>query len=371
MSKKILALFLVLMLSISVLAGCAQEPAEEAPQEEPQESEQGEETPKEEAGADLKVGFVTDTGGIDDKSFNQGTWEGILKYAEENNWEEGNQYKYIQSNDEADYIPNLSAFGDDNYDLVIAAGFKFFDSLSEVAPQYPDMNFVIIDSVVEQPNVASVVFAEEQGSFLVGVAAAKATKTGKVGFVGGEDFDLIRKFHAGFVAGVKSVDKDIEVLDQYAGSFGEPGKGQQIASTLYEKGVDIIYHAAGGTGNGVINEAKNRVENGEEVWVIGVDKNQYEDGKIASGESVILTSMMKRVDVAAYNVIDALANDNFPGGEVTALTLAEDGVGIPKENPNLSEDIVNSVNEYKERIVNGEIEVPATMDDLKSFVENL
>ncbi len=341
MTKKIISLMLVMMLAVGLLAGCGQSGNE---------------------GSDFKVGFVTDTGGIDDRSFNQGTWEGIVQYAKDNNWTEGKEYKYIQSNEEADYIPNLSAFGDESYNVVVAAGFLFEESMKEVAPQYPETNFAIIDAVVEQPNVASVMFAEEQGSFLVGVAAAKATKSGKVGFVGGMDFPLIRKFHAGFVAGVEAVDPSIEVVAQYAGDFGNPSIGQQIASTMYEQGVDVIYHAAGGTGNGVINEAKNRVENGETVWVIGVDKDQYEDGKLADGSSVVLTSMMKRVDVAAYSVIEAAQNGEFPGGEVTTLTLADDGVGIPEENPNLSEDIVNTINEYKEKIINGEIEVPSTIE---------
>lgn len=350
MFKRVLALLLVAMLSFGLLAGCGK------PAEEPKG---GDEKAAEEQ---FRVGFVTDVGGIDDRSFNQGTWEGVVKYAKEKGWEEGKQYKYIQSNEEADYIPNLSAFGDENYDLVIAAGFLFEEAMKTVAPQYPDSKFAIIDMVVDQPNVASVVFAEEQGSFLVGVAAAKATKTKKVGFVGGMDFPLIRKFHAGFVAGVQAVDPTIEIVAQYAGDFGNPGLGQQIASTMYEQGVDVIYHAAGGTGNGVINEAKNRVENGENVWVIGVDKDQYEDGKLANGKSVVLTSMMKRVDVAAYNMIDAAQKGNFPGGKVTALTLAENGVGIPEKNPNLSDDIVKLINEYKEKIINGEIKVPTTIE---------
>ncbi len=346
--KKALSLLLVSILVIGLLAGCAEKYSEDV---------------------SFRVGFVTDTGGIDDKSFNQGTWEGVQKYAEENKWKEGRQYKYIQSNEEADYIPNLSAFGDDNYNIVIAAGFLFGDSMTEVAPQYPDTNFTIIDMVVAQPNVASVVFAEEQGSFLVGVAAARATKTKKVGFIGGVDFDLIRKFHAGFAAGVHSVDPTIEVIDQYAGDFGNPGLGQQIASTMYDQGVDVIYHAAGGTGNGAINEAKGRRENGEDVWVIGVDKDQYEDGKMADGKSAVLTSMMKRVDVAAYNMIQAAKDGKFPGGEIIALTLADDGVGIPEENPNLDKAVVKEIEDYKKKIVAGEIKVPATMDELADFIK--
>lgn len=347
--KKLMSLTLVLVLVLSLFAGCTKD------------------TKKSEI--DFRVGFVTDTGGIDDKSFNQGTWEGIVKYAEEKDWKQGDEYTYVQSNDEAQYIPNLSAFGDEKYDLVIAAGFLFNDAMTEVSKKYPDTKFAIIDTVVDNPNVASITFAEHQGSFLVGVAAAKATKTNKVGFVGGMDFPLIRKFHAGFVAGVKSVNPNIEVVDQYAGSFGDPGLGQSIASTMYEQGVDVIYHAAGGTGNGVINEAKNRAENGENVWVIGVDKDQYQDGVMENGKSVVLTSMMKRVDVAAYNAIDSAIKGEFPGGKVTTLTLAENGVGIPDENPNLSDDVVKVINDYREQIISGKITVPETMEELDAFLK--
>lgn len=379
MTKKVLSLFLVAVLAISLFAGCTpknEEPEaqQDAQQEETKDNEQGEakEEPQKEED-EFKVGFVTDVGGIDDKSFNQGTWEGVVKYAEEKSWEQGKQYTYIQSNEEADYIPNLSAFGDDKYNVVVAAGFKFFNSMNEVAPQFPDTNFAIIDSIVDQPNVASVMFAEEQGSFLVGVAAAKATKTNKVAFIGGEDSELIRHFHAGFEAGVYAVDPSMEIISQYAGAFDNPGAGQQIASTMYEQGVDIIYHAAGGTGNGVINEAKNRVDNGEEVWVIGVDRDQYEDGIYDkdNNKSVILTSMLKRVGVASYDMVKAAQDGNFPGGEVISLTLADDGVGIPAENPNLDDDIIKVIEEYKEKIVNEEIVVPNNMDDLETFKSNL
>jgi basic membrane protein A len=361
MFKKSIALLVVMMLLVGLMAGCGQKaPEQPAPA-----------APAEEEKIEMTVGFVTDIGGIDDRSFNQGTYEGIKKYADEKGLTEGQEYKYIQSNEEADYIPNLSAFGDETYDLVIAAGFLFENAMKEVAPQYLDTNFAIIDTVIDSPNVASVVFAEEQGSFLVGVAAAKATKTKKVGFVGGMDFPLIRKFHAGFVAGVHAVDKSIQVVDQYAGDFGNPGAGQQIASTMYAQGVDVIYHAAGGTGNGVINEAKNRVENGEAVWVIGVDKDQYEDGKMADGKSVVLTSMMKRVDVAAYSMMEAQEKGQFPGGTTTTLDLKVDGVGIPAENPNLAADIVTEINSFKDKIVGGEIVVPTTMEELETFEASL
>jgi basic membrane protein A len=373
MNKKILALLLVLVMTVTMFAGCSKPAPEQPKQDDKQDQEQApaKETPK---APEVKVGFVTDTGGIDDRSFNQGTWEGIVRYAQENGWKEGEQYKYIQSNEEADYIPNLSAFGDEGYNLVVASGFLFKDAMTTVSDQYPDTNFALIDETVDKPNVASLLFASEQGSFLVGVAAAKTTKTNKVGFVGGVDSPLIRTFQAGFVAGVHSVDKSIEVVEQYAGDFGNPGLGQQIASTMYDQGVDVIYHAAGGTGNGVINEAKNRVQNGKNVWVIGVDKDQYNDGIYKDGDtekSVVLTSMMKRVDVASHDIVADEVNGKFPGGQVINFTLADNGVGIPEKNPNLSDDVVKLVNDYKQKIVNGDIKVPTTMDELKTFEDNL
>ncbi len=304
------------------------------------------------------MALVTDTGGIDDKSFNQGTWEGVERFGKDT----GAEISYAQSNSDADYIPNLSTFAEEEYDLIIAPGFLFADAISEVANNFPDQQFLIIDMVVgERANVASAVFAEEQGSFLVGVAAGQAAvDAGKdaVGFIGGGDFDLIWKFEAGFEAGVKAVNADITVLSDYVGDFVDAGKGQSIASKMYDEGAYVIYHAAGGAGNGLIKEAKDRRTNGEDVWAIGVDKDQYADGVYDGENSAILTSMMKRVDVAAYIVSEKALNGEFPGGEILAFSLSNGGVGIPEENPNLSSEIIALCAEYEEKIKSEELTVP-------------
>lgn len=308
--------------------------------------------------AQMKVGLVTDVGGIDDKSFNQGTWEGILRFAAENKLPKAN-YKYLQSSAEADYVPNLSTFSDEKLDLIVAPGFLFEKAMGEVAANYPKNKYLIIDSVVGKPNVASAVFAEHEGSFLVGVAAGlKAKVDGKkvVGFLGGMQFPLIERFQAGFEAGVKAVYPECTVLVDYAGDFGAPDKGQAIAQKQFNAGAYIIFHAAGGTGNGMIKEAKERSQKGDTRWAIGVDKDQYKDGAYGT-KSAVLTSMMKRVDVAAHDVAVMVRDGKFPGGQVLVFSLKNQGVGIPSENPNLSAAIVKTVKDYEARIASGRLAV--------------
>lgn len=334
--KKILSFALILVLVGGLLAGCGAATEES-----------------------FSVGLITDVGGIDDKSFNQSTWEGVQQFEEDT---DGVTTKYLQSDSDADYIPNLSTFSDEGLNLIVAPGFLFEEAMAEVSANFPEQKYLIIDTVVgERDNVASAVFAEHEGSFLAGVAAAlKAEEEGKdtVGYIGGVDFDLIQRFEAGFEAGVYAVNPDMNVLIEYAGSFADTQIGQTLAAKMYDQGAYIIFHAAGGTGNGLIKEAKDRRTNGEDVWAIGVDKDQYDDGIYEGEKSAILTSMMKRVDVAAYDVSKRTMNGDFPGGEVLVYNLANNGVGLPDENPNLSDDIVNTVAEYKVKVVDGDITVP-------------
>jgi basic membrane protein A len=313
----------------------------------------------------FKVGLVTDIGGINDKSFNEGTWEGIKAFAAEKGLKLSEDVKYLQSASEADYIPNLSTFADEKLDLIVAPGFLFEKAMIEVADKYPEQKLLIIDMVVGKPNVASAVFAEHEGSFLVGVAAgmkAKADGKNKVGFIGGMQFALIEKFQAGFEQGVKAVFPECQILVDYAGDFGAPDKGQALAQKQFNDGAYIIFHAAGGTGNGVIKEAKERSSKGDIRWAIGVDKDQYADGKYSDTQSAVLTSMMKRVDVAAHDVSQMALDGNFPGGQVLVFNVKNNGVGIPAANPNLTPEIVAEVNKYAEMIKAGTLtvsEIPA------------
>ncbi|RFU67831.1 BMP family protein [Bacillus sp. V59.32b] len=319
------------------------------------------------------VGMVTDIGGVDDKSFNQSAWEGLQEFGKENDLEKGKDgFNYVQSKSDADYATNLNTLVRNDFDLIYGIGYLLAEPLGKVADQRKDSNFAIVDSVVEKPNVASITFTEQQGSFLVGVIAAHTTKSNKIGFVGGVDGTLINKFEAGFIAGVKSVKPDADVKVQYAGSFGAADKGQAIASSMYSSGIDVIYHASGGTGNGVFAAAKElkKKDPNSNIWVIGVDRDQFEEGNVeADGKpyNVTLTSMVKRVDIAVKDLADKAKAGDFPGGEVIEYGLEENGVSIADHKENVSEDAMKAVDEWTEKIKSGEIKVPATRDELKAM----
>lgn len=323
------------------------------------------------AAGSIRVGLVTDVGGIDDKSFNQGTWDGIKLYGKETSGKEGKDFKYLQSTAEADYVPNLSTFADEKLDLIVAPGFLFTSAMVEVATRYPQQKFLLIDALAKDksdkllPNVCNAVFAEHEGSFLVGVVAAlkaKAEKQSTLGFVGGMQFPLIEKFQAGYEQGIKAVCPECKVLVDYAGEFGNPGKGQALAAKQFGAGAYVVFHAAGGTGNGVIKEAKERSQRGDLRWAIGVDKDQYADGAYGGGKSAVLTSMTKRVDVAAHDVAVMTRDGKFPGGQILTFALKNKGVGLPAKNPNVSPEILAQAAAFEAKIASGQLkvsEVPA------------
>lgn len=359
--KRIIALILTLVMVMSLaLTGCSKK----------------EETKTAEV---LKVGMVTDSGTIDDKSFNQGTWEGLLKYQETGKIEA----KYLQPDGEAetDYLNSIGDLIDTGYNVIVTPGFKFSSAIFKAQDQFPDAKFIIIDSEPSDgttskvgTNTVAIYFNEHEAGFLAGVAAALSTTTGKLGFIGGMEIPPVQKFGWGFKAGVKyAVDNfgaKAEVTEYiYQGTFNDVAAGQQLASGMYDKGIDIIFQAAGGVGVGVFNEAKVRAEKGEKVFVVGVDSDQYETGKISSGSSVTLTSAMKRVDTAAYNNVEAVVNGTFPGGKVLVLSLKDNGVGLPVENPNLAETTVAKVEEAKAAILDGKVTVPSTQEEIDAFLK--
>lgn len=336
-----------------------------APAEEPAANEEN-----------FTVAMVTDVGGIDDKSFNQSAWEGLSTFGQEMGLEEGTDYRYLQSSDIAEFEPNLRSLVREEASLVWGIGFLMEDAVRTIAEQVEEAQLAIVDTVVldadgnTYDNVANVTFKEHEGSFLVGVAAGLQTEGNKVGFIGGVESGLIKKFENGFKAGVKAVNPDAEVIVQYAESFNDPTIGSQIANTMYSQGADIIYHAAGGTGNGLFTEAINRARNGEAVWAIGVDRDQHEEGKYGE-ESVTLTSMIKRVDTAVYLVSERTMNGDFPGGEILEYGLEEDAVGIAPTTDNMSEEALAAVEEYKAQIQSGEISVPKTDEEYEEYLSSL
>ncbi|GEN81969.1 putative lipoprotein YufN [Sporosarcina luteola] len=310
--------------------------------------------------SDFSVAMVTDVGGIDDKSFNQSAWEGIKKFGEDNKLSEGDGgYAYLQSKGEADYIPNLNALVRRDFNLVFGVGFMMEDAIGTIAGQQEDKLFAIIDGEVDQPNVANILFKEQEGAFLAGVAAALMTESDKIGFVGGVDIPVIERFEAGFVAGVAAVNPDIKVDVKYTGAFDKAELGKAEAGRMYSSGVDIIFHAAGGTGNGVFSEAKERkqADKNANVWVIGVDSDQYDEGQVGD-DNITLTSMLKRVDNAVQDISKLAQEGKFPGGETKVYGLHDDGVALADSRGAIPEDVMKQIDEYAKQIADGEIEVP-------------
>ncbi|WAA10771.1 BMP family lipoprotein [Fervidibacillus albus] len=323
------------------------------------------------------VAMVTDVGGVDDKSFNQSAWEGLQQFGADNGLEKGdNGYDYLQSNSDEDYVPNLNTLVRRDFDLIFGIGFMLAEPIEEIAQQQPDTNFGIVDMVVEQPNVASIMFKEQEVSFLAGVAAAMETNTKNVGFVGGMESDVIKRFEAGFRAGVASVDPTIEVQINYTGAFDRADLGQSAANQMYTAGADIIFHASGATGNGVFTEAKARKEQdpNANVWVIGVDSDQYDEGTVevdGTEYNVTLTSALKRVDIAVQDIATKAMNGEFPGGETTTYGLADSGVQLAETGDHLSDETLEAVKEWEQKIIDGEVVPPSTQEEMEAFLEEL
>lgn len=360
MKKKLLALLLITVLAFSIV-GCGNKT--EAPGE-PEETGEVEEQGEEETGEVLKVAMVTDEGGVHDQSFNQSAWEG-LEQAEK---ELGVEVSYQESQQDADFAPNFETLLDAENDLIWGIGFKLSDALMEAATANPDTKYAIIDFAYEDTpdNVVGVVFKAEQPSFLVGYIAGKMTETNKVGFIGGIAGDVIWGFDYGFQAGVqyaaKELGKEIEVLNQYAESFSDATKGKAIATNMYQQGADIVFHAAGDVGTGVIEAAKE-----QDKWVIGVDRDQN-----YLAPEYVLTSAMKRVDVGVYNVVKDLKEGNFPGGETVVYGLEEGAVDIaPTSDKHVPQELLDEVEELKQTIISGEIDVPVNEETYNEFMKTL
>jgi len=328
--------------------------------------------------ASLKVGMVTDAGTIDDKSFNQGTWEGIVRAGEEF----GVETKYLKptGTTEADYLKEITNLYDAGYKFIVTPGFKFETTIFAAQDKYKDAKFVLIDGQPHnadysefrnEANVASIFFAEHESGFLAGVATALQLKEGSLGFIGGMEIPAVQKFNWGFQQGVNYANDElgtsmtIEAENViYQGSFDNVAAGQQLAAQMFDKGVKAIFCAAGGVGVGGINEAKTRAANGEEVWIIGVDVNQYPDGIYEGDKSIILTSAMKKIDQVAFDMVQAELDGEFPGGEILTFNAANNGVGIPEDNPNLDNSVEKQVEKVFEAIQKGEIIVAAEQGSL-------
>lgn len=305
-----------------------------------------------------KIGLVYDIGGRGDQSFNDAAYTGLQKAKDELGVTVQDLEPDSGGQDREDLLRTLA---DQDYDMIIGVGFNFVDSIKKVAADYPKISFAIIDDdTITAPNVTDLVFSEEQGSYLVGAAAALTSKTGKLGFIGGVHVDLIKKFEAGFVAGAQKVKPNASVDVKYIteppdfDGFRDPAKAKEIALAQYGSGIDVIFHAAGGSGGGLFDAAK-QVGG---VWAIGVDSDQYKTADAAVRDT-ILTSMIKRVDVAVYDAIKEFTAGTLKAG-VQRFDLKNDGIAFSTSGDKLTPDIITQVNALKAQIVSGEIEVPTT-----------
>lgn len=319
-----------------------------------------------EPGSDVDIGMVYATGGLGDASFNDQAQQGLFEAEDDF----GISYNESQPEEVPDFEPAQRQYAQSgDYDLVNTIGFLQADALSNVAPDFPDQNFMIVDSVVDAANVASYIFAEHEGSFLIGhlagslttmdfSAGAGSTDPGSttVGFVGGVESDLIKRFEAGFIEGVNNANEDVEVITSYAGGFSAPGTGQEQALSMYNSGADIVYHAAGNTGRGVFQAAQQ-----EGRFAIGVDRDQSKT--LPDFANVILASMVKRVDTAVYESIETVVNGNFEGGTTNALGLADDGVEAvygAELGSEIPQDLKDEISSARQGIIDGDISVPTS-----------
>ena len=307
------------------------------------------------AAQDANPALVYDLGGKFDKSFNEAAYNGAEMFKKET----GMAYRDFEIQNDSQREQALRNFARRGHNPVVAIGFSQAQALEKVAKEFPDTKFAIVDMVVDLPNVRSIVFKEHEGSYLVGMLAAMASKTGKVGFVGGMDIPLIRKFACGYVEGVKAVNPDAEIYQNMTGTTGaawnDPVKGGELAKSQFDRGADVVYHAAGGTGLGVLQAAADAGKLG-----IGVDSNQ---NGLHPGS--VLTSMLKRVDNAVFKAFDDVRTDNWSAG-FDVLGLEQDGVGWALDDNNMSlitDDMKAAVNDAAAKIISGEIEVHDYMSD--------
>ena len=323
------------------------------------------------SGPAVSIGMVYDIGGRGDLSFNDSAAAGLDQAAQEFNIDVKELEPNQGGTNRAELLDLLASQGTN---LIIGVGFLFAETVCAAALKYPDVNFGDVDGFIDNTtckgaqdltptsNAASLLFAEEQGSFLVGAAAALKSTTGHLGFIGGVDVPLIHKFEAGFIAGAEQIDPKVKIDVKYItqppdfAGFNDPAKAKEIAASMYQGGADVVYHAAGGSGLGLFQAAKEYSDSsGTHVWAIGVDSDQFLTAP-AELQPFILTSMIKRVNVAVYDTIKSQVEGSFQGGIIT-FDLSKDGVGYATSG-GFIDDIVPQLEELKQKIISGEITVP-------------
>ncbi|HEY4442056.1 MAG TPA: BMP family ABC transporter substrate-binding protein [Candidatus Elarobacter sp.] len=312
--------------------------------------------PKRAGNGAVRIGMITDVGGLGDRSFNDSAYAGLQRAKSDLHAD----VTVLQSSSAADYAINMTVLANKEYDEVFAIGFLMARDVGDVAERYAKRHFSIIDAVVDAPNVSSITFKEEEGSFLAGALAAMTTAKKSIAFLGGIDIPLLRKFEAGYAAGARQIDPSVKTLVKYVGSFDDPAAGKELSGVLYDQGADIVYVAAGKAGLGAIGQLKTR----SGCYMIGVDSDQ--DGLLPGK---VLTSMIKRVDVGVYRICrDVVALRPRPAHLV--LGLKENGVGLTdfRYTRNLvTPPKIAALAKLRAAIVSGRIVVPSTREELASY----
>ena len=336
--KKLATLAMATVVSASLLVGCSGS--------------------KESAKDDkITVAMITDVAGVNDQSFNQSAWEGLQRAEKEL----GVEVKYLESKQDSDYATNIETLVDENVDLILGVGMKLADAIKEGAELYPEQNFVLVDEESKDAsNVKSILFKAEESAYLAGLIAGKTTKTNNVGFIGGMELPVIDTFKYGFMAGVKAANPDAKVQSQYANSFTDQAKGKAIANQMYSNGADIVFTCGGDVGTGAIEAAKEANK-----YAIGVDRDQSD----LAPENV-LTSAVKKLNVASYDLVKDVVEGTFKGGEEKVYGLKEGGVGIVENTKNLiPQDVMDYVNKEADKIKNGEIKIPKTEEEYNQLIK--
>lgn len=311
------------------------------------------------------VRLLTDNAGIDDKSFNASAWRGIERFYHDGSLKD-KKYSYVLCKTQDEFLPTLRQSTDDADSLIIASGFFWADAINTVAKDNPQQRYMLIDAVSDKlPNVCNALFQEETGSYLVGVLAARQAviegiPNPKFGFIGGVPSGTITRFEIGFIQGVRSVLPNAEIIDYYANSFSAPELGKVQAKNFYDQGVYCIFTAAGATGSGAIAQAKEYRLKNRNVWIIGVDSDQYEDGIYNdNGDSAVLTSMLKLVENATWQVLNEVQNGKFISG-IREFDLGMDCVGYSISNPKLHQAAIEHAENARQDIISGKIQVEKT-----------
>jgi basic membrane protein A len=307
------------------------------------------ETAEEGGGEPIRVGLVTDIGGLNDRGFNSLANQGLERAQDEL----GVEGQVLESQSDADYIPNLSELGDEGYNLIVSVGFLMTDATAQAAPEYPEASFAIVDSAFDPPieNAQGLLFKEQETGCLVGVVGALMSESGTISTVGGQKIPPVDRFIAGYQQCAQEARPDIQLLNAYSQDFVDQAKCKEIALDQIADGSDVVFQVAGGCGLGALDAAQER-----NVWGIGVDADQSFLG------DHILTSALKRVDVAVFKAIESVQNGTFEGGGVTTFGLAEDGVGLGEVSPDVPQDVLDRVEEFRQRIIDGELQLAETVE---------